>query len=381
MRHAVWAAAAAMLFLASNAFAQGEDEEGEGEGEEGGEKPSAGMMEDSGSDPADTETLEDGEFAPKGKTGKLKDEEEADEEADAAAAKRRLEGLTVFGQVVIGFADEPPIAAAGLGERDATSYTIMIGGEYFFSKTFGAGLRVPWTTASIGQPAYSPDPQSETLGTQAFGAPELSATYRVLMGRRTDLPLTFAVGVPIAQGEPDPSSGDTPKVEQARVNRVADGAHGWRDGELFTPAYLPITLAGAFRLHGTKLNAHAFLKLNIMPKLRGSIGSPDVLAGGTIEQKSLVFRTVLGGGADYAILPGTLKAGLDAWFVANLSRAVEFTSSGGGSDLSRFQLVFEPKVGLEFGIIKPYAGFLIPTGRDALPMNAFRVGATADIDL
>ncbi len=370
MRQAMGAAAA--LLIATSAAAK-EPEKGEEQ------KAGAGMMEETGTDPAGTEGLETGAYSPKGKTGKLKKDDDDDRDADAAAAKRRLEGLTLFGQVTIGFAEEPPITAAGLAERDATSYTVMIGGTYFFSKTFGAGLRAPWTTASLGQPAYSQASQTDSLGTQAFGSPELSATYRVEMGKRSDLPLTLALGVPIAQGATDPGSVETPKVEQARVNRTADGAHGWRHGELFTPGYMPITLSGALRHFGSRFEAQAFLKANLMPKVRGEIGSPDVIPGGRIEQKGMMMRTIVGGGAQYEVLKDKASAGLDAWLTYDFARTVEFTSSGGGSDLSRAQFVLEPRLGAKFGKIRPYLAFLVPVGGD-LPMNALRVGAEGDLD-
>ena len=66
-----------------------------------------------------------------------------------------------------------------------------------------AGLRIPITTATVKQP------NGKNLSSTAFGAPELFAEYRLALSPLTSIPLTFGVGIPVAQGTPDQTSGDT----------------------------------------------------------------------------------------------------------------------------------------------------------------------------
>src|SRR5690606_7649378 len=122
MRHSLPAALVAILFSVT---AAAQDDEGEetAEGEEG----AAGSLAD-GPDPVDEETSDDGRFAPKGKTGKLKEdkrrkqEEETIEEIPRKKINAFLDLLAVWG--LPPDPDHQPVE----GNGEVTAYGLVAGG-------------------------------------------------------------------------------------------------------------------------------------------------------------------------------------------------------------------------------------------------------------
>ena len=371
MRHGLVLAASIMLWAAS-AAAQDEEEEEKGGDEEG--KPSGGMM-DSG-DPADTEKADQGPYAPTGKTGELKEEAEAEGRAAGGREKPDLpqprKPNQVFGELLVGFGNTPMPGPEP--DLDATLFTIVVGGGHDFSKKFRLGLRVPWSTGTIDDPE-----RSQSTSTQALGSPELLAEYRVILSPRTDIPLELGIGVPIAQGNPDFTSTDTPGKEQARINALADAASGWRDGELFAPKRLPVVPLIGIRHRRSRLSAHTYTKMVFLVDTGTGLEEPTNPVG-TFSVNSLAMRWVFAGGAQYAFLPDPFVfGGLESWMVYNLIEPIEFQSGGGGDEPSKFQLVFEPRVGATFGAVTPSIGYLIPAGGQLadVGINGLRVRVEA----
>jgi hypothetical protein len=192
----------------------------------------------------------------------------------------------------------------------------------------------------------------------------LMGEYRVGLSPRTDLPIDFGLGVPVAQGN---YTAGSPEFRQALVNDFADAASGFRDGELFGPKRLPLILGVGIDYERHELSLHAATKFVTGFKVGGALdyaNLPDLNTSvGTFELKSVTFRNVTSAGIGYQVLAKpALSVGLDSWFVTNAVNTVEFHSNAGATGPSRVQVVVEPHVGARFGKISPSLGYIFPIG-------------------
>jgi len=313
-------------------------------------------------DPVEKETADDGPFAPKHKSeeavAKEKAEVQATEHPDVVKRGPR-DKIGVFGNVVIGFGKpvEPGPGADDALDNKGTSFTFMAGGHYDVSPAFTVGLRIPWTTASERQA------DGISASSQALGTPELMGEYRVVLSPRTNLPIDFGIGVPVAQGNYNNGTGAA-QYRQAIVNDFADAASGFRDGELFGPKRLPLILGIGIDYERKALSLHAATKFVAGFKVGGTLdyGSMDMMTG-SYELKSLTFRNVTSAGIGYQFLPKpALSVGLDSWIATNAVNTVEFHSNAGATGPSRIQVVAEPRLSARFGKISPSLGYIFPLG-------------------
>jgi hypothetical protein len=350
-------------------------------------EPKGGLMEEGGKDPAQTETMdEDGQFIPgrkkkaaaarhagggaEGEEGEAESSHEGgDERAEAKAPEPEKEKekpvkarktVGILAEALIGFGKAPvpgPLNTTAGGDGTtgpATTYGFLLGGHYDVTTDFRLMLRVPWTTGTI-----------QVLGkdhaTNALGAPELAGRYRLTDPGNTEWAVRLAVGVPIAQGNPDFTDvQDATGLEQGRLQRVADAAAGWHDPELYAPKRLPISPALLVSHRDGKLRLSGELKAVAMPKISGQIKSAAAGAsGGNFTMSSFAFTALLGGTVSYEVLEHKHLA-LAAWATYTASPAIDYSSTA--SSPSPFQLVLEPKILAQFGRVVPSVGFLIPAG-------------------
>ncbi|HEX7671309.1 MAG TPA: hypothetical protein VF395_17060 [Polyangiaceae bacterium] len=337
-----------------------------------------GLMEEGGKDPAETETMdEDGAFVPgkkkkaahpaagdvgEGETeaggagdesnSEKKDKEPEPEKKKPPAKLRKTVG--VFGEALIGFGDAPVPGPANANTGKSTSFGFLLGGHYDVSTELRLMLRVPWTTGTIQ------DLNAKDKSSSALGLPEIAARYRLTDPGSTEWALRVAVGIPVAQGNPDVTNPtDTAGVAQGNVQRVADAANGWHDPELYAMKRVPISPALTFGYRDEKFRLGSELKAIFMPKVGGSITQPTNASGGTTEMKGLGISVLLGGTASYEVLERKFLA-LAAWATYQVAQQVEYTSSATAP--SPFQFVLEPRILAQFGHFVPSAGFLIPVG-------------------
>jgi hypothetical protein len=339
---------AALTVFASAARAQDDEEEKSSEGDSGGSL-------DSG-DPADSETSDDGPYEPKSEEKKddkdQKPKKPVKKEEEAPPPPRPE--IQAFGQLLFGFG-AAPIPAAGETPRtpDATTISLLLGGVYDIKPDLSVGLTLPVTYASVKDPGA-------TNGAFAFGAPELSGEIRLPMSTRVELPIRLALGVPVAQGEADPTSTDPDKVEQARVNQLADAAHGWQRGELFAVQRLPITPSIGIVYRRRDLNLFGYTKFILGVNVGGSLRFPEQPTTGSYNQNGLSLRNVTGGGINYDF--ALFDAGLDTWIAADALPPVEFESDLDANTESRVQWVLVPSIGRRFGSVHPRLGYIAPVG-------------------
>jgi hypothetical protein len=310
-------------------------------------------------DPVDKEKSDEGPFTPAGKTGPLKREEVKQQEAERAAAlppikRRPRDPVGVFGNLLIGFGKAPE---PGLGTDTAvgktTAATFMVGGHYDLSPDFTVGARLPFTFGSSRQIDGS------YASSAALGALELMGEDRVGLSTFTQLPIDFGLGVPIAQGDYEVGNGNGNR--QAYLNDVADAASGYRDAELFGPKRLPIIVGVGIDYQKLALDLHAATKFVAGVKVGGQISDDQTNAG--FKLKSVSFRNVTSAGIAYQFLDKPVLFGaLDSWMVYNAVNSLEYTSPTGAVAPTRFQVVFEPRVGGRFGKISPSLGYVFPIG-------------------
>jgi hypothetical protein len=312
-------------------------------------------------DPVEKEKSDEGPFTPSGKTGEIKKEEEKQEEEKRLAAlppikRRPRDKLAAFGNVVIGFGKAPePGVGAQQATGKTTAATFMVGGHYDVSPDFSVGLRLPFSFGS--------ERQQDGLhaSSAALGTLELMAEERVTLSRFTELPIDFGLGAPTAQGAYDTPTGTGGR--QLRLNDFADAASGYRDPELFGPKRLPVILGVGIDYQELALDLHAATKFVAGIKVGGKLPADLDMTFGTTQLKSVTFRNVTSAGVAYDFLDKPVLYGaLDSWMVLNAVNAVEFKSNAGAGGPTRFQLVFEPRVGARFGKLAPSLGYIFPIG-------------------
>lgn len=335
-----------LLFVANTALAQKKpkDKPKQDEG------PSAAAT---WTDPIDQEQSEKGPYTPH-KDGA--DEPKAGPKR-AADQGRERDKLVAFGQLIIGFGkaplNNPTYAPSGKG----TVLGILLGGRYDLSKELSAGLRIPITTASVKQP------NNTNQSTTAFGSPELFGEYRLALSRLTSLPISFGVGIPLAQGNPDETGPDTAGHAKNTVNQLADSTSGWRDSELFQPKRLPLIVGAGVHHERKDWEAHADVKFVLLPALGTSVASPNTDAQGTYQRNAFALREVTTLGASYNFLDNPLLyAGVDLAVIWTPIATFDFDPIANVNQPSTLQAVLEPKLGARFGAISPSVGYIAPLG-------------------
>ncbi len=305
-------------------------------------------------DPVENEKSDEGPFTPSGKTGPLKREEVKQEEAERVAAlppikRRPRDEVGVFGNLLIGFGKAPEPANTATGKT--TAATFMVGGHYDLSPDFTVGARLPFTVGSARQT------DGLYASSAALGALELMGEDRVGLSAFTQLPIDFGLGVPVAQGDYETTNG----VRQTGLNDVADAASGYRDPELFGPKRLPVIVGVGIDYQKLALDLHAATKFVAGVKVGGQISDDQSNAG--LKLKPVSFRNVTSAGIAYQFLDKpALYGALDSWTVINAVNPLEYTSPTGAAGPTRFQVVFEPRVGGRFGKISPSVGYVFPIG-------------------
>ena len=280
---------------------------------------------------------------------------EQERKADAAAAKksRERDKFGLFGNVLVGFGKAPlPGVGADKTTGKTTSGTFMVGGYYDLSPELTLGARLPWTIGSQRQP----DGDTETV--TALGALELMGEYRVALSPFTRLPILFGLGAPTAQGTYNDQAG----IRQTNLNAMADAASGYRDPELFGPKRLPLIVGVGIDYQRKALSLRAATKFVLGIKVGGQLPSGQDPVG-TYELNSVTFRNVTSAGIAYQFLDRPkLFGALDSWLAYSAIDALEFKSAMGATPPTRFQVVFEPRIGARFGKISPSIGYIFPIG-------------------
>ncbi len=360
MRHSLPAALVAILF-SINAAAQDDDDGADGKG--GGAV--SGSLAD-GSDPVDTETSDEGRFTPKGKTGKLKEKKKKKQTEEKIEEIPRKQ-MSVFADLLGVFGTPPDPdrqTVADASEGDVTAYGLVLGGTYDLDPNFTLGLKIPLSRADFKDTVRMLDIPIDGTS-NALGNPEVIGQYRMKQSPGVFVPINFGVGIPLGQGDPDPTTTDHPAAAKAMVNRTMDAGTGWHDSELYYVGRVPVSLGVGYVRQRVRWGVEADTKMIAAPKIRGQLEvEGDIPGGGNGEVESYEYNAVALRSVTTASVSGNpwkgLWLGLDAWLVIDIIHEIQRNSDA--TPPSKFQLVAEPMLGYHFDFMKLSLSYIKPLG-------------------
>ena len=292
---------------------------------------------------------DEGPFAPKGRTGKLK-KTEAKEAAEAPEIEHEKPAGNVGLDVVFGFGKKVEAATTS----DASSISFVLGGSYRLTPELSLGLRVPFTSGSVkleGQDASQ-------KGT-ALGNIELEAGYHAKLGAHTELPIELGIAVPTAAG--DAFSTDPGKQRAAAVNEVAAQSRAFEDDALFSPHRFGLVPRIGIEHEKEGVELGAYTKAELLFKAGGE-ALPAELSD-TVKQNSLAAVWVTGGEAFYYVWGERIGIGTRAWLAVLAKEAVEVVQKTAQDETpSKVQAALEPTIRGHFGRLRAGIGYIAPLG-------------------
>jgi hypothetical protein len=323
--------------------------------------------------PASTtpEKEEEGPFAPKGRTGKLKEEmsssdEEKPKDEKAPPPAPVVEKPGAAGaDIVFGFGQ-----MGGVTGPDATELSIVsfvLGAKYNFTPEIGARLRVPFSTGKIthlGNEASRFEAVGESYNAAAFGNVEVAGTYTLSLGPSTKLPIELAFAVPTASGDRFPGPDDRAHGRQYRINAAAAASRGLEEDALFAPHRFGIVPKGEIQYRSGSIDTNGFVKVPVLVKTGGEPVPPFVTGDNeTFAINSTVIMGVVGGGFHYGFLDNKIDVGSRAWFTVMSNDYYDIIYTGGDVTApSKFQFVLEPQVRAHLGSLHALLGYIWPIG-------------------
>jgi hypothetical protein len=303
----------------------------------------------------------EGPFAPKGKTGKLKEAPADVKEEPAAPPPAEKPGMAGV-DIVYGFGS----AGSGRETFDLGVASFVIGGAYQVSPAIGLRLRIPVSTGKItetGNSLYKNTPPSD-YNAAAFGNVEVAGNYTVDFGPRTKLPIELAFTPPTSGGDYFRMPSDRSPGQKYRVNAAAQVARGMEDDALFAPHRFGIIPGARLRFRTAAMDVGAFLKVPILIRAGGEDPRNDPNRAADVPEyklNSTVIEVVAGGSFFYGVVANKVDLGLRAWAVAMSADYIEATLPGSTAS-DKFQFVLEPQVRASFGPVRPAIGFIAPIG-------------------
>jgi hypothetical protein len=358
MRYVLPAALVAILFSVQ-AAAQGKKDKKKGK-----DDSPAGSMAETGPDPVDEETSDDGRFAPKGKTGKLKEsKKKKTTEQKIEEIPRKKINLWADLLAVWGTPPEPDAQPIYDPDESVTAYGFILGGTYDLQKDLSLGLRLPFSRADLDATRMA---GIELEGTSnALGNPEIIGQYRIKMSPGVYIPIDAGLGIPLAQGDPDPTSADPPGAAKAMVNRTMDAGTAWHDSELYYVGRVPLKLGVGYLRQRVKWNVHASTKIVAAPKIRGELEVDGILPVDIAQDvESYEYNSVALRNMTYVGISGNAVAGLwlgiEGWVGINIID--EIVRNSEATPPSAFQLALEPALGYDFDFLKVSLSWIKPIG-------------------
>jgi hypothetical protein len=363
-------AAIAVLLLANGAFAKDTKKKAA----ESSDDKKGGMMEDSGKDPAETETAGDdeGQFVP-GKKKKAQqgdaEEGEGEESAESEVIKKAQpkqpdeappppppkhitarKTVGFYAEALFGFGKTPIPGPQNPTSSSLTSVGLQVGAHLDVTTALRLQLRVPYTLTSF-----------QDSSVNELGTPEIAGRLRLTAPGTTEWAVRLGIGIPVAQGTDVTNIQDANGVAQQIGQYAASAANGYHDPELYMTKRLPISpsLLYTHRMESLRLNGE--LKAVIAPNVGGSItDATETGAGtGTFKMNGVAVDALLGFSASYEFVKHFFGA-LAVWGEYQISREVVYSSGATGP--SNFQFAIEPKLLAQFGPIVPSVGFVLPIG-------------------
>jgi hypothetical protein len=325
---------------------------------------------------------DEGPFAPKGKTGKLREKAETDqadapepaEPTEPEVKKRGRAGV----DFVFGFGNMGTAASSD----KATSASFIVSGSYFVAKKVRLGLKVPFATGK--QTAGDTDPNGDTFSSTVFGNVALEGAYVLPMGEHLELPITLELALPTGAGDRNAPQTDIGKQYRATVNEFAQASRGFEVDELFSPHRFGIVPGAEIEYRLGAVRAAGFTAIPILIRAGGLDVEPPV-PGAILTTPELKLNGVgaewrIGGEGYYGVLPGSIDLGARAWITWFIKDPIEPVISSGATGPSPIQFVLEPSVIGKYRFIRGQLGFIWPLGGRAggdVKMDGLRLDVAA----
>jgi hypothetical protein len=272
---------------------------------------------------------EEGKFAPAGKTGALKKDEDSVDNDPPNVLPPPGEFSV---DMVVGFGDT--LVNADVEPTKATVVSFIVGGQYRLGDVTTLGLRFPYTPiSSLTTPTIPAD-----INTFAVGNLEIAVRPSFAIGKRWRLPLGVAFYIPLASG--DLLADDNGGFGQAIVNQAAAESRGWEENAIFASKRLGFTPSVGIAYDRGPVHASASTKLEIIKRSGGvdPEAEPPPRAP-TAKLHDPNTNWVTGLSFFYDFLGGKVTPGLRLWMALSTP-----PSSVGTSDYSGAQFVLEPDV-------------------------------------
>jgi hypothetical protein len=305
---------------------------------------------------------EEGRFAPKGKTGSLKGEEEEQKEAEDDKTPVDLgHAGAAYIDMVVGFGEINELLNDASTPTDASVFSFLFGAQYRAWDIWTMGLRLPYTTGQFKGGGH------DDYNTFALGNLEVSVSPSFQISRRLRVPVGLAFSLPIASGDifANPAV-DPGSIAQAVVNDGADAARGLEESALFAYGRFGLIPSVGVTYDRNALHITAQTKLEMMFRTGGA--DPDVAIHSNHEGAALHdpnVNWVTRASASYDFLDGRVAPTLRLWLAVSGEPV-----SKGTRDFSGAQFALEPGVIGKFPVsdsvaIRGGMSFIIPTGGPA----------------
>jgi hypothetical protein len=301
---------------------------------------------------------EEGPFAPKGKTGKLRDEAPApiqgpseDVPFPEKPSNAGLDLVYGFGK----FVGSDPNAGLQNAPTEASVVSILVGATYDL-KRWGIRLRVPLVTGKITEPGV------DAYNSAALGNIEVAIRRIWTPNTHTKLPVELALTAPTAGGDLFAPPSDLAREHRFQANSAAQVARGMEEDALFAPHRFGMVPAASLQYQRGAILASGFAKIPIMIRAGGE--DPRAPAPGQpvlAKINSVVVEGVFGGSFRYALLHGRVDVGARAWLAYIASEFID-TNLDNATKPTKLQVVLEPSVRGAFGRVRAGLGFIWPVG-------------------
>lgn len=302
---------------------------------------------------------EEGRFAPQGKTGSLKEDEEDKKEAedDKGPVDLGPAGLATV-EMVVGFGEMNEVLNDASTPTNATVFSFLFGVQYRAWDIWTMGLRLPYATGTFKGGGH------DDYNTFALGNFEASLSPSFQISRRLRVPVGLAFALPAASGDVFANPAEDPgSIAQAVVNDGADAARGLEESELFAYGRFGLIPSVGVTYDRGALHAAAQTKLAMMFRTGGE--DPNVTISSTHKLAEIhdpAVNWVTRASASYDVLDGRISPGLRLWLAVSGEPVTK-----GTRDLSGAQFALEPMVNAKFPVTDTMAvrgglSFIIPAG-------------------
>ncbi len=296
----------------------------------------------------------EGPFAPKGRTGKMKEttsqEEAAPKEKPAGPPPPEKPGAAGL-DMVFGWGNN----GHGTEAFDMSVVSFILSGSYQLTPVWGVRLRVPFATGKITEPPAA------GYNAAAFGNVELAGSYRLELSERVRLPIELALTPPTASGVRFSQPDEMGSRRSYRVNTAAQVTRGLEEDALFAPHRFGIVPKATIQYLGDSFTAAAYTKVPMLIRAGGEDPRPPPPGMPDYNIRSAVIQWLVGGEIHFGLLENKLDLGTRAW-TALLSNEYIDVLATALVPPTKFQFVLEPQVRAFFGPVRAGIGFIWPIG-------------------